>query len=46
MLALKNFYVLGLGLEKKVLALAWPWPRKIFMSLALALRKKVLALAS
>jgi len=39
-LALKNFYVLGLGLEKKVLALAL----KNFH--VLGLEKKVLALAS
>jgi len=43
MLASKNFYVLGLGLEKKVLALAL----KNFhvFGLGLGLEKKVLALA-
>jgi len=45
MLASKNFYVLGLGLEKKVLALALALALKNFhvLGLGLGLEKKVFA---
>jgi len=44
-LALKNFYVLGLGFEKNVLALALALKNFDFLGLGLGLEKKVLALA-
>jgi len=47
MWASKNFYVLGLGFEKKVLALALALALKNFyvLGLGFGLEKKVLALA-